>query len=62
MAERCVSYGQAFISSQRRVLQIGKWEVQKCSLEAVVVLGGCEEPSVETTLGSVLTPFPCTVS
>lgn len=40
MVERCVSYGQAFISSQRRVLQIGKWEAQKCSLEAVVVLGG----------------------
>lgn len=41
---------------------MGKWEVRKCSLEAVVVLGGREEPSVETTLGSVLTPFPCTVS
>lgn len=28
---RCVSYGQAFVSSQRRVLQIEKWEAQKCT-------------------------------
>lgn len=39
---------------------MGSAEVRR--LEAVVVLGGREEPSVEMTLGSVLTPFPCPVS